>query len=100
MDALHMAAPSGIYVKIIMPAKPDHMFVYWAGYSYIGQLLGAGVLTDTYDTGFIHAKTIVVDELAAYAGRTNNGVRIFVSILKRMQLCTMHVLQKNSRNIF
>ena len=77
MDALRMAALSGIDVRIMMPAKPDHMFVYWAGYSYIEQLLDAGVRAYTYDTGFIHAKTIVVDEAAASVGSANWDVRSF-----------------------
>jgi cardiolipin synthase len=77
MDALRMAALSGIDVRIMMPAKPDHWFVYWAGYSYIEQLLDAGVRAYTYDTGFIHAKTIVVDETAASVGSANWDVRSF-----------------------
>lgn len=77
MDALRIAALSGIDVRIMMPAKPDHWFVYWAGYSYIEQLLDAGVRAYTYDTGFIHAKTIVVDEVAASVGSANWDVRSF-----------------------
>jgi len=77
MDALRMAALSGIDVRIIIPSKPDHWFVYWAGYSYIGQLLDAGVRAYTYNTGFIHAKTIVVDEVAASVGSANWDVRSF-----------------------
>lgn len=77
MDALRMAALAGIDVRIMIPAKPDHWFVYWAGYSYIGQLLDAGVKAYTYDTGFIHAKTIVVDEVAASVGSANWDVRSF-----------------------
>lgn len=77
MDALRMAALAGIDVRIMMPAKPDHPFVYWAGYSYIEQLLEAGVRAYTYDTGFIHAKTIVVDEVAASVGSANWDVRSF-----------------------
>ncbi len=77
MDALRMAALSGIDVRIMMPCKPDHMFVYWAGYSYIRQLLDAGVRAYTYDTGFIHAKTIVVDRVAASVGSANWDVRSF-----------------------
>lgn len=77
MDALRMAALSGIDVRIMMPAKPDHWFVYWAGYSYIEQLIDAGVRAYTYDKGFIHAKTIVVDEVAASVGSANWDVRSF-----------------------
>ena len=77
MDALRMAALSGIDVRIMMPSKPDHWFVYWAGYSYLGQLFDAGVRAYTYDTGFIHAKTIVVDEVAASVGSANWDVRSF-----------------------
>ncbi|MDO9539785.1 MAG: cardiolipin synthase [Methanocalculus sp.] len=77
MDALRMAALSGIDVRIMMPSKPDHFFVYWAGYSYIAQLLDAGVRAYTYDHGFIHAKTIVVDEAAASVGSANWDVRSF-----------------------
>ena len=77
MDALRMAALSGIDVRIMIPSKPDHWFVYWAGYSYIGQLLDAGVRAYTYNTGFIHAKTIVVDETAASVGSANWDVRSF-----------------------
>jgi cardiolipin synthase len=77
MDALRMAALSGVDVRIMMPSKPDHFFVYWAGYSYIEQLLDAGVRAYTYDNGFIHAKTIVVDEAAASVGSANWDVRSF-----------------------
>ena len=77
MDALRMAALSGVDVRIMIPSKPDHLFVYWAGYSYIEQLLDAGVRTYTYDHGFIHAKTIVVDEVAASVGSANWDVRSF-----------------------
>lgn len=77
LDALRIAALSGIDVRIMIPTRPDHPFVYWAGYSYIGQLLDAGVRAYTYDDGFIHAKTIVVDTAAASVGSANWDVRSF-----------------------
>ncbi|WOF17265.1 cardiolipin synthase [Methanoplanus sp. FWC-SCC4] len=77
IDALRMAALSGIDVKIMIPSKPDHMFVYWAGYSFIEQLFDAGVKAYTYTDGFIHAKTIVVDGEVASVGSANWDVRSF-----------------------
>jgi cardiolipin synthase len=77
MDALHMAALSGIDVRIMIPSKPDHMFVYWASHSYIEELLDSGVRAYTYDNGFLHAKTIVIDGAAASVGSANWDIRSF-----------------------
>lgn len=77
LDALRVAALSGIDVKIMIPNKPDHPFVYWATYSYAGELLKAGAKIYIYDDGFIHAKTIVVDEKLSSVGTANIDVRSF-----------------------
>jgi len=77
MDALHIAALSGIDVRIMIPSKPDHMFVYWASHSYVEELLGSGVRAYTYDNGFLHAKTIVIDGAAASVGSANWDIRSF-----------------------
>ena len=53
-DALIIAAKSGIDVRIMIPCKPDHPFVYWATYSYMGELVEAGARCYTYDNGFLH----------------------------------------------
>src|SRR5665811_1284197 len=42
-DALRIAALSGIDVRIMIPNRPDHPFVYWAGLSFVGLLLESGV---------------------------------------------------------
>jgi len=76
-DALRIAALSGLDVRIMIPNRPDHPFVYWAGLSFIGQLLDSGVRAYTYDNGFLHAKTIVVDEVAASVGSANWDLRSF-----------------------
>jgi cardiolipin synthase len=76
-DALRIAALSGVDVRIMIPCKPDHPFVHWATLSFVGDLLEAGVRAYTYDTGFLHAKTVVVDGLAASVGSANWDVRSF-----------------------
>jgi cardiolipin synthase len=77
IDALRIAALSGIDVRIMIPNRPDHPFVYWASYSCIGELLDAGVKAYTFEDGFIHAKTVVVDGIAASVGSANWDVRSF-----------------------
>jgi len=76
-DALRLAALSGVDVRIMIPCKPDHPFVYWATLSFIGDMLDAGVRAYTYDDGFLHAKTIVVDGKAGSVGSANWDVRSF-----------------------
>lgn len=77
MEALKIAIASGVEVKLMIPNKPDHPFVYWATYSYAGELLRAGGRVFTYEQGFLHSKTIVVDEKVASVGTANFDVRSF-----------------------
>jgi cardiolipin synthase len=77
IDALRLAAQSGIDVKIMIPCKPDHMFVYAVNHAFIRDLLDAGVKAYTYNDGFIHAKTLVIDGVVASVGSANWDVRSF-----------------------
>lgn len=76
-EALKIAAVSGVDVRIMIPNKPDHVFVYWATFSYVGELLKYGAKIYIYDNGFMHAKTIVVDDEIASVGTCNFDIRSF-----------------------
>lgn len=76
-DALQIAILSGVDVRIMIPNKPDHPFVYWATLSSSGELLNAGADIYIYQNGFMHAKTIVVDGKIASVGTANIDVRSF-----------------------
>lgn len=77
LDALKIASRSGIDVRIMVPCKPDHPFVYWATYSYLGELVAAGAKCYVYDNGFLHAKTLCVDGMVACVGTANMDMRSF-----------------------
>lgn len=77
LEELKIAVKSGIDVRIMIPCKPDHPFVYWATYSYIGDMIEAGARCYTYDAGFLHAKCLCVDGLAACIGTANMDIRSF-----------------------
>lgn len=76
-DALLIAARSGIEVNIMIPCKPDHPFVYWATYSYIGDMVMAGARCYTYDNGFLHSKGMIVDDKVFCYGTANMDIRSF-----------------------
>jgi len=75
--ALQTAALSGIDVRILVPKKGDSTLTQYAGLSYMRQLLEAGVKLLRYKKGFIHAKTLVVDDAVCTIGTTNMDNRSF-----------------------
>jgi cardiolipin synthase len=77
LDALRVAALSGVDVKVMVPLKPDHPFVHWANLSFLGELVESGVQGYLYHDGFLHAKTIVVDGAIVSIGSANWDIRSF-----------------------
>lgn len=77
LNALLIAVRSGIEVRLMIPCKPDHPFIYWATYSYVGELVNAGAECYTYDNGFLHSKGIVVDGEVFCYGTANMDIRSF-----------------------
>lgn len=77
LSSLKIAAQSGVDVRIMIPCTPDHPLVYWATYSYLGEMAGVGARCYTYDNGFLHAKTMTVDGLVTCVGTANMDIRSF-----------------------
>ncbi|WP_455345016.1 cardiolipin synthase [Vagococcus xieshaowenii] len=75
MDALCNAAKSGIDVRIQTPHIPDKWYAHSVTRSNYDQLLEAGVKIYEYTPGFIHSKSIVVDDLYAVVGSINLDFR-------------------------
>ncbi|WP_018757991.1 cardiolipin synthase [Paenibacillus terrigena] len=76
-NALRMAILSGVDVRIMIPAVPDHKIVHLATYSYLGELLKIGAKCYLYQKGFLHAKTMVADGKVATVGTANMDIRSF-----------------------
>ena len=76
-DSLISASLRGVDVRLLIPMRSDNRLVSWASSSYLPQLIEAGVRIYRYDHGFMHAKTIVVDEWVAGVGSANLDLRSF-----------------------
>lgn len=77
LDALKISALSGIKIKIIIPSKPDHPFIYWINQYFVGELVKLGVEIYQYEKGFIHSKLMIIDNEVATLGTANFDYRSF-----------------------
>ncbi|GAB3913263.1 cardiolipin synthase [Mucilaginibacter boryungensis] len=77
LDALCIAAMSGVKVKLLVPAVADSALVNAAARSYYGEILAAGAEVYLYQKGFVHAKTVVSDGQLAIIGTANMDHRSF-----------------------
>lgn len=76
-DLLKIAVLSGVRVNIMIPNKPDHIFVYWATLYNAGELLELGAKVYTYENGFLHSKVLIVDDEVSTIGTANMDMRSF-----------------------
>ena len=78
MDALKIAALSGIKISLIFPEKADHFTVNRASQTYLAELKKAGADIYMYDkNAFIHSKLLTVDEKICTIGTANMDIRSF-----------------------
>ncbi|WP_040278067.1 cardiolipin synthase [Psychroserpens damuponensis] len=75
--ALQIAAKIGVDVKLIIPKQSDSWVAESATNSFLEPLLEAGVEVYRYCKGFVHAKTMVVDDIFATIGTCNLDNRSF-----------------------
>ncbi|HQX97899.1 MAG TPA: cardiolipin synthase [Chitinophagaceae bacterium] len=77
INALNVAALSGLSVKLLVPGISDSKIVNAASKSYYAKLLQAGVEIYFYKKGFVHAKTMVADSMLTIVGTANMDYRSF-----------------------
>lgn len=77
LEALIIAAKSGVDVRVMVPCMADHVFVYRATEYYAKYLTENGVKVYKYDNGFIHAKTMVSGSAISSVGSANQDFRSY-----------------------
>ena len=77
MDILIIAIQSGLDVKILIPGISDSKMVNAAASAYYTELLHHGAKIYEYKKGFVHAKTMIIDNDLAIIGSANMDFRSF-----------------------
>jgi len=61
LDALKQASQRGVDVRILLPGYSDVFFIPWISRFFYQQLLDEGIKIFEYRHGFLHAKTLLID---------------------------------------
>lgn len=77
LTGLSTAARSGVDVRVIIPYNSDSWVAQYATDSYIEKLLQSKVRVYRYKKGFIHAKSMVIDDVFTSIGTANLDYRSF-----------------------
>ena len=75
--ALELALLRGVDVRIITPRINDNWFVRHAANVYLSSLAGMGARIYYYEKGFMHQKTILIDDGISLIGTVNFDNRSF-----------------------
>lgn len=75
--ALYAAAMRGVDVRIMLPAKPDHLLVWFASIAHADAMVEHGVQVYRYTKGFLHQKVLLMDDRLASVGSVNFDNRSF-----------------------
>lgn len=71
MGALQLAALKGLDVRILLPDKSDNIVISYATRNYVSQLRLLGISFLQYKPGFLHQKTMLIDDHLSYIGSAN-----------------------------
>lgn len=75
--ALELAVLRGVDVRLLLPARRDHVMVFAATVLYSMEAMKKGIRVFNYIQGFIHQKVVLVDDDMAAIGSANLDNRSF-----------------------
>ena len=75
--ALQTAALAKVDVRVMIPERSDSQILRYASFSYIAEMLKAGVKVYFYQPGLLHSKTVIIDDELSSVGSTNFDFRSF-----------------------
>lgn len=76
-SALQLAILRGVEVKVLIPEVPDNLLNQLSTFAHVNWMINTGIQFYFYEPGFMHQKTILVDEDISFLGTANFANRSF-----------------------
>lgn len=77
LNTLLRLSQKGIEISLFLPGIPDKKAIFWLGKTYYEKLIQNGVKIFEYSKGFLHAKTLLIDQEKAIISTVNLDYRSF-----------------------
>ncbi len=87
VEALTFACQRGVDVRILVPAKSNHLLSDLAGASLLREIHASGGSILRYLKGMVHAKLMIVDDEFVTVGSANFDMRSLFLNYEVMQVC-------------
>lgn len=100
IDSLRMAIIKGVEVNLMIPSKPDHIFIYWATTSFVKEFVEIGAKAYSFNNGFLHSKVLIVDDYLSSVGSANIDERSFSLNFEANAIIYSHDINEQLRNQF
>lgn len=99
IQAICIAVTRGVEVLIILPYKNNSFLVHWASRCFYTKLLKAGVKIYRFKGGFLHTKSISVDNQLSFIGSVNLDMRSFFLNFEIILAIDSEIFNRNLRLI-
>ena len=76
-QALQTVAMGGVDIRLMLPSRSDTRMANMASRSFLDDMVKAGVKVYFYESGFLHAKLLVIDDMLTGIGSANIDFRSF-----------------------
>ena len=101
MKVLQNAALSGVDIRVMIPYRGDKgVLPPWASRSYFKEAMNAGIRIYLYRKGYMHAKTMTIDDSLVMIGSTNIDFRGFEQDFEINAFMYDESMARQQRDIF
>ncbi len=99
-NTMKIVAMSGVDVRLMIPHKSDSPVVTASMASYLEEMMEAGVKVLRYSGGFLHSKSIVIDDMISIVGSSNLDERSFETNFEANAFVLCRETAKITRKLF